>query len=173
MANLCGKLDELSLYPIGLSVDSVESHQKWLDHLAEYSGKPKTKIPPIIADPDGKIASLLGLLDSSDHDPTNIINGMPLTVRSVFVLDHLMNVRAIWTYPAAIGRSWAEIFRVVEALQLSDKYPIATPEAWTPGSSVLIRADMNTDKALSILPEGSEVKVPIKDISYVRFVGLK
>ncbi|KAM0682629.1 peroxiredoxin 1 [Mitosporidium daphniae] len=166
------KLEALNLYPIGLSVDDLEFHLKWREHLSIFSGLSATDVPPIIADPNGKIASLLGMLDSYDHDPSNVINGIPLTVRSVFVLDHRMSVRAIWTYPASVGRLWSEIFRVVEALQLSEKYPIATPESWTPNSAVLIRANISTEDAMPLLPKDTKVSVPFSDIPYVRFAKL-
>ena len=167
------KFNALNLYPIGLSVDNIDAHLRWREHLSVFSGLSATKIPPIIADPNGKIATLLGMLDSYVHDPSNVVNGIPLTVRSVFVLDHCMSVRAIWTYPASVGRSWPEIFRVVEALQLSTRYPVATPESWSPNSPALIRADIKTEDAIPLLPIGTEVSVPHDEIPYVRFVRLR
>lgn len=73
------------------------------------------------------------MLDQPSHDATNVAEGMPLTVRSVFIIDSKKKVRLIMTYPAAVGRNFDEIIRTLEALQLADQHKIATPVNWTPG----------------------------------------
>lgn len=75
------------------------------------------------------------MLDQASNDPSNVSEktGLPLTVRSVFIIDPAKKIRLIMTYPANVGRNFDEIFRTLEALQLADQYKIATPANWTPG----------------------------------------
>lgn len=75
------------------------------------------------------------MLDQPSNDPGNACEntGLPLTVRSVFIIDPAKKIRLIMTYPAAVGRNFDEIFRALEALQLADQHKIATPANWTPG----------------------------------------
>lgn len=73
------------------------------------------------------------MLDQSSNDATNFSDGMPLTVRSVFIIDPKKKIRLIMTYPAAVGRNFEEIIRTLDALQLADQHKIATPANWIPG----------------------------------------
>lgn len=91
---------------------------------------------PIIADANRQVATLYNMLDF--QDPTNIDKmGMPLTVRSVFIMDPNHIIRLILTYPASTGRNFNEILRVVDSLQLVDKKRVATPVNWIPGDDVI------------------------------------
>ena len=104
---------------IGLSVDSTFAHIKWIEWIKDNLG---VEIPfPIIADPGGKVASKLGMLhaESETH-----------TVRAVFVVDPNGVIRAILYYPLNVGRLMDEILRLVKALQVVDKYGVATPANW-------------------------------------------
>ena len=104
---------------IGLSVDSTFSHIKWKEWIKEKLG---VEIPfPIIADPTGEVAKKLGLLHAESNTAT---------VRAVFVVDDKGVVRAILYYPLEAGRNIDEILRLVEILQLSDKYGRAVPANW-------------------------------------------
>lgn len=80
------------------------------------------------------------MLDQSSNDATNFVDGMPLTVRSVFIIDPSKKIRLILTYPAAVGRNFDEIIRALEALQLADQHKIATPANWVPGEDGIIFA---------------------------------
>lgn len=75
------------------------------------------------------------MLDQASNDPNNVsqATGMPLTVRSLFMIDPAKKIRLILSYPAAVGRNFEEIFRCLQALQLADNYKIATPANWIPG----------------------------------------
>ena len=87
------------------------------------------------------------MLDTEEHDPTNIVNGMPLTVRSVFIIDPSKKIRLTFTYPASCGRNFDEILRVIDSLQLSDKHPVTTPANWKVGDKVIIHPKVNDQEA--------------------------
>ena len=117
---------------IGLSVDSAEDHARWI---ADINETQHTRVNfPIIADKDRRVAMLFGMLD-----PTTFRHGSGLgetmTVRSVFIISPAKRVELMITYPAYIGRNFDEILRVLDALQLSAKYRVATPANWRPGTT--------------------------------------
>jgi len=135
---------------IGLSVDDVQSHRGWVNDINDY-GKVQLDIP-IIADNDRHVATLYGMLDQEANDPTNVINGMPLTVRSVFIIDPKKRIRLIITYPASCGRNFDEIIRTVDSLQLSDRQPVTTPANWRPGDEVIIHPSVSDAEAEKKFP---------------------
>lgn len=107
---------------IGLSIDSVFSHIAWVMNLKEKTG---IEIPfPIIADADGKVANLFGMLHPGESTTA--------TVRAVFVIDPNGKIRAIIYYPLSAGRNIREILRLIDALQTADKHGVATPADWVP-----------------------------------------
>ena len=113
------KFKEIGVELIGLSVDQVYSHIKWVEWIRE---KAKTEVPfPIIADDLGKLASMLGMLP---------VNGGTNTVRAVFFVDPEGIIRAILYYPQEVGRNITEIYRLALALQVSDKEKVALPANW-------------------------------------------
>lgn len=132
---------------IGLSTDGVKSHHKWIE---DINSTQQTNLKfPIIADEDLAIAKLYGMLDSPLHDPSNMNprTGMPLTVRTVFIIDPAKKVRLMIIYPASVGRNFDEILRALDALQLGDKRRIATPANWKQGDEVIIRNDITDEQA--------------------------
>lgn len=143
---------------IALSTDTLETHNQWLKDIEETQGS--TVNFPIVADEDLAIAKLYGMLDSPLHDPTNMnrTTGMPLTVRTVFIIDPNHRVRLMLTYPATVGRNFQEILRTLDALQLVDTSPIATPADWQPGQEVLIRFDVSNEDAQKEFPLIRQVK---------------
>jgi len=132
---------------IGLSVDSVKDHLAWIDDINEVNNVCISY--PIIADQDRSIATAFGMLDHADHDATNIApSGLPLTVRSVFIIDPKKTVRLIITYPASCGRHFDEIIRVVDSLQLTDTQTVTTPANWIPGKEVIVHPAVKTEDAI-------------------------
>lgn len=118
-ARMYTKFKEIGVELIGLSIDQVYSHIKWVEWIKE---KAKTEIPfPIIADDLGKLASMLGMLP---------VSGGTNTVRAVFVVDPEGIIRAVVYYPPEVGRNITEIYRLVYALQVSDKEKVALPANW-------------------------------------------
>jgi len=122
---------------IGLSANSVESHDRWIADIEKHTSKGSKVNYPIIGDKDRKIATEFGMLDYQDI--TNVDQkGLPLTVRTVFIIDPKKTIRLTISYPAAVGRNFDEILRVIDSLQGGDKYKFTTPVDWQPGQDVII-----------------------------------
>ncbi|MFZ7102807.1 MAG: peroxiredoxin [Peptococcaceae bacterium] len=117
-----------NVHLIGLSIDSNPAHLAWVHDIYRITG---IQIPfPVIADRDGAIAQMYGMI-ASDISTTE-------TVRTVFIIDEKQIIRAILNYPLTNGRNIPEILRLVEALQTTDREKVATPANWLPGQPVLI-----------------------------------
>ncbi|HEX7340204.1 MAG TPA: peroxiredoxin [Rhodanobacteraceae bacterium] len=141
---------------IGLSVDSVESHEGWKKDIQDVAGG--TEVPfPIIADPDLAIAKEYGMF----HPEADAL----VTVRSVFLIDPNNKARVILTYPPSIGRNVDEILRSLDALQQSDKQGVSIPVDWQPGDKVVVSPKLSDADVEAKYP-GQVTKV--KD--YLRFV---
>ncbi|KAJ1739200.1 peroxiredoxin 1 [Coemansia sp. RSA 989] len=164
VAKLAPKFEQRNVKVLGLSTNDLSDHAKWVDDINDVNDV--TVRFPIIADKDRKVATLYDMLDSVEHDPTNVVNGIPFTVRSVFVIDPAKKIRLILTYPASCGRNFDEILRAVDSLQLSDKQPIATPANWQPGEDVIVHVSVPTDKAKELFPQVKESR------PYLRFATL-
>ena len=133
---------------IGLSVDPVESHVKWEKDIEETQGQAVNF--PMIGDPDRKVATLYDMIHPNANDT--------LTVRSVFVIDSGNKVRLTVTYPASTGRNFDEILRVIDSMQLTDKYKVATPVNWKQGQDVIITAAVSNDEAALLFPGFKTIK---------------
>ncbi len=124
---------------IALSVDPVESHERWIADIDETQS---TRVDfPIIADPDRQVATLYDMI----HPNASATH----TVRSLFVIDPQKRVRLIITYPASTGRNFDEILRVIDSLQLTDNYSVATPGNWKPGEDVVILPSLQDPAVLA------------------------
>ena len=158
VARLRPEWDKRNVKPIGLSVDPVESHNKWDQDIAETQGHAVDF--PMIADPDGRVAQLYDMIHP-DTDPT-------ITVRSVFVIDPNKKVRLSLTYPPSTGRNFAEIIRAIDSLQLTDSHSVSTPVNWNPGERVVISPKLSDEDARAKYPQGYETLRP-----YLRLVDLE
>jgi len=148
---------------IGLSANTVGSHEGWIKDIAEITSGKVTF--PIIADKDRKVAFLYDMLDY--QDTTNVDSkGIAFTIRSVFIIDPKKTIRLILSYPASTGRNSAEVLRVVDSLITGDKYKITTPIDWVPGQDVIVHPSVKTEDAKTIWPEMKVVK------PYLRFTPL-
>ncbi|WHZ11885.1 MAG: Alkyl hydroperoxide reductase subunit C-like protein [Burkholderiaceae bacterium] len=127
-AALSGEFAKRGAKAIAVSVDPVDSHQKWIGDINETQNT--TVNFPILADPDRKVAGLYDMIH-----PNSLENA---TVRSVFIIDPNKTIRATITYPASTGRNFDEILRVIDSLQLTDNYKVATPVNWKDGDDVVI-----------------------------------
>ena len=147
-AGLGDEFSKRGVKTIALSVDPVEDHHAWAPDIGEVTGAPLNF--PIIADPDKHVSELYDMIHPGEGDTS--------TVRSVFIIDPAHKVRLILTYPKSVGRNFDEILRVVDALQATDAYPIATPADWRKGERVIVSPAMSTDDAKSQLSDVEEVK---------------
>jgi len=122
------ELQKRNVELIGLSIDSVYSHIGWIKNIEEKFGK---KVPfPVIADLDMKVAKLYGMI----HEASSSTQA----VRTVFIIDDNGIMRAMIYYPLSNGRNMEEILRLIDALQTTDKYGVATPANWKPGDKVIV-----------------------------------
>ena len=128
VAKLKDEFDKSGVKVIALSVDPVDSHKRWVDDINTTQNT--TVNFPLIADPDRKVADLYDMIHP-EADNT-------MTVRSVFIIDPKKKVRLTLTYPAATGRNFDEIIRVIDALQLTDSHSVATPANWRDGDECVI-----------------------------------
>jgi alkyl hydroperoxide reductase subunit AhpC len=148
-AKLKGEFEKRGVKVIGLSVDSVDDHLAWKSDIEQTSGA-KVEFP-MIADPDLKVANLYGMIHPNASDR--------FTVRSVFVIDPKKKVRLTLNYPASAGRNFDEILRVIDSLQLTDQFKVATPVNWKQGQDVIIVPSVSNDDAKKLFPAGwKEVK---------------
>ncbi|KAB8199443.1 hypothetical protein BDV34DRAFT_218048 [Aspergillus parasiticus] len=140
---------------IGLSANGTDSHKLWIKDIDEVTGSKLTF--PIIADPERKVAYAYDMVDY--QDTTNVDSkGLALTIRSVFIIDPNKKIRLIMSYPASTGRNTAEVLRVVDALQTTDKHGVTTPINWLPGDDVVIPPPVSTEDAQKKFGEIRAVK---------------
>jgi alkyl hydroperoxide reductase subunit AhpC len=152
VAKLKGEFDKRNVKAIALSVDSLASHQGWVGDIEETQGTALNY--PILADSDKKVSELYDMIHP------NSATGSTLTVRSVFVIDPQKKLRLSITYPASTGRNFDELLRVIDSLQLTDNYSVATPVNWTDGGDCVIVPSLKDPEVLKEkFPKGyTEVK---------------
>jgi alkyl hydroperoxide reductase subunit AhpC len=129
---------------IGLSVDSPDNHNVWLNDIKETQGY----LPeyPLITDTDKTVAKLYDMIHENASDT--------MTVRTVFIIGPDKKIKLKMDYPASAGRNFDEILRVVDSLQLTHNYKVATPANWKLGEDVIISATINDEDAKKLFPQG-------------------
>lgn len=147
-AALHGEFEKRNTKAMALSVDSIEDHRRWAPDIGEVTGTALNF--PIVADPDRKVAELYDMIHPGAGDTS--------TVRSVFIIDPDDKLRLMLTYPKSVGRNFDEIVRVLDALQATDRDPIATPADWQPGDRVIVSTSVSTDDAKSRFANVVEIK---------------
>ncbi|MBT3367576.1 MAG: peroxiredoxin [Nitrospina sp.] len=150
VANLKSEFDKRNVKVLALSVDPVDSHKGWVKDINETQGC--TVNYPIIADPDKKIAEMYDMIHP------NALNN--LTVRSVFIIAPDKTVKLTITYPASTGRNFAEILRVIDSLQLTANYQVATPVDWKHGDDCVVVPAIKTEDIPAKFPKGHKVIKP-------------
>jgi len=149
VANLKGEFDKRNVKVLAVSVDSVDSHKGWINDINETQNC--TVNYPIIADPDKKVATLYDMIH-----PNSLDN---LTVRTVFIIGPDKKVKLSLTYPASTGRNFDEILRVIDSLQLTANYQVATPVDWKRGDDCVVVPAIKTEDIPAKFPKGfKEVK---------------
>lgn len=127
-AALATEFAKRKVKPIAVSVDPVDSHNRWVGDINETQNT--TVNFPILADADKKVADLYDMIHPNASTT--------VTVRSVFIIDPKKTIRTTFTYPASTGRNFDEILRVIDSLQLTDSHKVATPANWKDGDDVII-----------------------------------
>jgi alkyl hydroperoxide reductase subunit AhpC len=144
LAGLKSEFDKRNVKVIGLSVDPIESHERWAADIKETQGNALNF--PVIADGDRKVSDLYDMIHPNANDT--------LTVRSVFVIGPDKKVKLTLTYPASTGRNFAELLRVIDSLQLTAKHSVATPANWMHGEDVIIVPSVSNEDAKKKFPGG-------------------
>ncbi|MBT4128475.1 MAG: peroxiredoxin [Nitrospina sp.] len=149
VANLKGEFDKRNVKVIAVSVDPLESHKGWIKDINETQSC--TMNYPIIADPNRNVATIYGMIHPNALDN--------LTVRSVFIIGPDKKVKLQLTYPASTGRNFDEIMRVIDSLQLTANYQVATPADWKQGDDCVVVPAIKTEDIPAKFPKGfKEVK---------------
>ena len=138
ISRLKHEFDKRNTKIIALSVDSVESHHRWI---ADINETQKTIVAfPLIGDENGRVAEMYGMFHPAMSQTA--------TVRSVFIIDPSKKIRLTINYPMATGRNFKEILRVIDALQLTDRHSVATPSDWQWGEDCIILPSLTDPKIL-------------------------
>ncbi len=158
VAKLKPEFERRNVKVIGLSVDPVDSHEKWAGDIEETQGAALNF--PLLADADRKVSQLYDMIHPESNGTA--------TVRSVFVIDPKGVLRLTLTYPAATGRNFDEILRVIDSLQLTDSQKVATPVNWKEGDEVVILPSISNEEADKLFPQGYKQIKP-----YLRMTKVK
>ena len=137
VAKIKPEFEKRNVKVIAVSVDPIDSHNSWINDINET--QQTTMNFPLIADPDRTVASLYGMIHPNASDT--------MTVRSVFVIGPDKKIKLMLTYPAATGRNFDEILRVIDALQMTSKHKLATPANWQAGQECIIVPAVSDDEA--------------------------
>lgn len=149
VAGMKGEFDRRNVKVIGLSVDELSNHPGWVKDIEETQGVSMNF--PLLADGDKSVATMYDMIQA---DGTN------MTVRSVFIIDPNKTLRLSLTYPASTGRNFAEILRVIDSLQLTDNYKVATPANWRDGDDVVVLPAVSDEDADKMFTKGIDRKRP-------------
>lgn len=144
MAKLDGEFRKRNVKVIAISADPLDSHQKWIGDINETQNCSVNY--PLIADPEFKVANLYGMIHPNVTDK--------FTVRSVFVVGPDKKIKLTITYPASTGRNFDEILRVIDSLQLTSGYSVATPANWRQGEDVIITTAVKDEDIPTKFPKG-------------------
>jgi len=164
MAKIKHEFDKRNVKLLGISVDSVEDHNRWKNDIKEVTGADVTY--PMIGDSDLAVAKLYGMIhphvSGGAKGRTAADNA---TVRNVYVIGPDKKVKLIITYPMSTGRNFDEVLRVIDSLQLTANKSVATPANWKQGEDVIILASVSDDAAKEKFPGGWKTLKP-----YLRLV---
>lgn len=149
-AALGGEFQKRNVKPIAVSVDPMDSHKGWIKDIEETQSVEVNF--PLIADPDREVATKYDMIHPNASEKA--------TVRTVFVISPDKKVRLTLTYPPATGRNFMEILRVIDSLQLTDNYSVATPADWKQGEEVIVSPSIATADIPERFPKGHKVIKP-------------
>ena len=138
---------------IGLSVDPVDSHSRWLGDIEETQGAKVNY--PIIGDPDLAVSKLYNMLPAEEPGTSEGRTAAAnQTVRSVFVIGPDKKIKMMLTYPMTTGRNFDEILRALDSMQMTARFKVATPANWKPGEDVIIAGSVSDEEAKTLFPAG-------------------
>jgi alkyl hydroperoxide reductase subunit AhpC len=157
MARLKPEFEKRNTKIIGLSVDPVSDHTKWVGDIAETQGYAVNY--PMIGDADLNVAKLYDMIHPNANGGARSAADNA-TVRSVFIIGADKKVKAMLVYPMSAGRNFDEVLRLLDALQLNAKHTVATPVNWRPGDDVIIPTSVSDEEAKKKYPQGFKTLKP-------------
>jgi alkyl hydroperoxide reductase subunit AhpC len=164
MARIKPEFDKRNTKIVGLSADPVDDHKKWAKDIEETQGSAVNY--PMIGDPDLKVAKLYDMLPAdAAGDPKSRSAANNATVRTVFMIGPDKKIKLMLFYPMTTGRNFDEVLRVLDSMQLTSKYKVATPANWKQGQDVIIAGSVNDEEAKKQYPGGWKAPRP-----YLRIV---
>ncbi len=153
LAGNIGEFEKRNCRVIGLSVDSVDSHRRWVKDIEAYQGQPV--VYPIIGDPSLQVSKLYDMLpEVEEGDSTERTAADNATVRSVFIIGPDKRIKAMVIYPMSTGRNFVELLRLLDSCQLTSKHQLATPVNWLQGDRAIIVPSVTDEEAKKIYPQG-------------------
>lgn len=161
VAQLAPEFEKRNTKVMGVSVDTVEEHVKWVRDIEAFAGAPANF--PIIDDTSLEVAKLYNMLPAEAYLEGDRTAQDSATVRTVFIIGPDKKIRLTMTYPMAVGRNFAEILRALDAIQATDGEPLATPADWVPGQDVIVGLSLSDEEAQARYGE-LDIRLP-----YLRF----
>ena len=153
MASLKPEFDKRNVKILGLSVDPVENHSRWSEDIKDATGHSPNY--PMIGDTDLSISKLYGMLPATLEGTSEGRTAMDnMTVRNVFVVGPDKKIKLMIVYPMSTGRNFDEVLRVIDSLQLTSKYSVATPVNWKDGEDCIIVPAVSDEDAKAKFPAG-------------------
>lgn len=166
LARLKPEFDKRQTKVIGLSVDSLEDHHRWLNDILETQGAPVNF--PLIGDTDLNVSKLYGMIHPNASGAAAGRNASDnATVRSVFFIGPDKKLKFSIIYPMSTGRDFKEILRAIDSVRLNSEQNVATPADWRPGNDVIIPTSVSDETAKAKYPQGFRTLKP-----YLRMVSL-
>ena len=164
MAKIKPEFDKRNVKILGISVDSVDDHKRWKSDIEETQGAAVTY--PMIGDSELTVAKLYGMIHPNAEGVASSRTAADnATVRTVFVVGPDKKVKLMLTYPMSTGRNFDEVLRVIDSMQLTSKYSVATPVNWKRGDEVIILGSVSDEDAKTKFPSGWRSPKP-----YIRLV---
>ena len=145
VARLSGEFAKRNTKVIGVSIDSVADHHNWKKDIESVGGAPAEF--PIIDDSGLQVAKLYDMLPAEAYLPDGRTANDSATVRTTFIIGPDKKIRLMLIYPMTVGRNFDEILRALDAVQLSDRFPVATPANWKVGEDIIVKTSVSTDDA--------------------------
>ena len=165
MAGLEAEFAKRNVKIIGLSIDAVDDHERWLSDIEDVTGHRPSY--PLIGDPSLSVAKLFGMLGAAVNGSASTRSAMDnATVRNVYVIGPDKKVKLTIAYPMTTGRNFDEILRVIDSLQLTAQHKVATPVNWQTGEEVIIVPAVSDEAAKEKFPAGWRAPKP-----YIRYVA--
>ena len=165
VARLAGEFEKRNTKVMGVSVDDVDDHIKWMRDIEAFAGVPANF--PIIDDTSLQVAKLYDMLPADAYLADGRTPADSATVRTVFIIGPDKKVRLTMSYPMSVGRNFAEILRALDAIQATDGQPLATPADWVPGQDVIVGLGLDDEQAKEKFGE-IDIQLP-----YLRFTKHK